>query len=355
MVASPFAKKKAEELGVNLATVVGTGANGRITAEDVEAASLGGGGVAAAAPAATGYVSATKMFTPEAKKMAKKAGLSLDSLVGTGNFGRVTPDDVNAALGIPKAAPPAPAAPAAAPAPASKAKAAPAAAPAATAGVSPMNSMQKAVVKNMDASLAVPTFQVSRTIVTDELDKLYATLKPKGVTVSALLAKAVALALQNHPLLYSTYVTDGIQYNEHINVAMAVALPDGGLITPTLQDAADKDIYSLGREWKDLIKRAMEKKLTPQEYGSGTFTISNLGMFGVSQFTAILPPGTGSILAVSSSTPTVVPMPNGFLGVVKKMDVTITCDHRQIYGADAAKFLKDLANILENDIQSLLL
>jgi len=144
-----------------------------------------------------------------------------------------------------------------------------------------------------------------------------------------------------------------VQFNENIDVAMAVALPDGGLVTPKMVSADSKDLYLLSREWKDMVGRTMEGKLKPSEMG-GTFTISNLGMFGVSTFVSILPPGTGAIMAVAASTPTFVQQPNGMMGMVKQMTVTLTCDHRHIYGADAAKFLKDLAELLENDIESLL-
>ena len=201
----------------------------------------------------------------------------------------------------------------------------------------------------------MPTYQVSRKITTDELDALYKEVKGKGVTMSALLAKAVGMTLAKHPLMNSAYVTDGIQYNENINVAMAVAMPDGGLITPVLQNADRTDLYSLGRSWKDMVPRAMEGKLKPDEYSTGTFTISNLGMFGVSDFVSILPPNQGAIMAVAASTPTAVLQKNGMIGMVKQMTVTLTCDHRQIYGADAAKFLVDLAELLENDTMKLLM
>mmetsp|Transcript_24222 Transcript_24222/g.77756 ORF Transcript_24222/g.77756 Transcript_24222/m.77756 type:complete len:219 (-) Transcript_24222:171-827(-) len=217
-----------------------------------------------------------------------------------------------------------------------------------------MTGMQKAVVKNMAWADSVPTYTVSRQIVTDDFDALYAQLKPKGVTVSAMLAKAVGLALAKHPIMNSNYVEDGISYNSDINVAMAVAMPDGGLITPVLKNADTTDIYSLGRAWKDLVPRAMEGKLSADEFSTGTFTISNLGMFGVSQFVSILPPNTGAILAVAASAPTAVLQKNGMMGMAKVMTVTITCDHRNIYGADAAKFLKDLARIIEEEPQSLL-
>merc|ERR1719487_487952 len=174
--------------------------------------------------------------------------------------------------------------------------------------------------------------------------------------MSALLAKAVGMTLAKHPIMNAAYAEgDGIKYNANINVANAVAMPDGGLITPVLPNADTTDLYSLSRTWKDLVPRALEGKLKPEEFTTGTFTISNLGMFGVSSFVSILPPGQGAIMAVAASTPTAVLQPNGMIGLVKQMTVTLTCDHRHIYGADAAKFLVDLAEIIENDTMSLLM
>uniref|UniRef100_A0A7S2DNK3 Dihydrolipoamide acetyltransferase component of pyruvate dehydrogenase complex n=1 Tax=Octactis speculum TaxID=3111310 RepID=A0A7S2DNK3_9STRA len=355
VVASGYAKKVASAAGVDLRTVRGSGPNSRIVADDVLLTASGM--PPAAHTPAPGVVAAT----PMARTLSKAKGVDLSTVAGTGNFGRVTEDDVLAALGMPrKNAPPAPAPAAAGPAAAGPAasSAAPKPPPAAAApvpeGLVPMDGMQKAVVKNMEATLGVPIFRVSRSIATDSFDALYAKLKPKGVTVSALLAKACAMVLEKHPIVNAAYDPSGaIKYNEDINVAMAVAL-DGGLITPTIRKCNTMDIYSVGREWKDLVTKAKEKRLAPIEYNSGTFTISNLGMFGVSSFEAILPPGTGSILAIAGSAPTVVAQANGHLGVVKKMTVTITCDHRHIYGADAAMFLKDLADLLENNTEDLL-
>jgi len=347
VVASPFAKKLAEEKGIDLSAVTGTGPEGRIVAEDVEAAAAAG--TATAAP----YVSSKLYATPAAQKLAKSKGIKLETIKGTGNFGRITPDDVLIAAGeTPKSKAPAAAPPAAAP----KAASAPAAPTApAPSGVTPMNAMQKAVVKNMEWANSVPTYQVSRAITTDELDILYKQVKSKGVTMSALLAKAVGMTLAKHPLMNAGYVTDGIKYNENVNVAMAVAMPDGGLITPVLANADTTDLYSMSRSWKDLVARTFEKKLSPEEYTTGTFTISNLGMFGVSSFVSILPPNQGAIMAVAASTPTAVLQKNGMIGMVRQMTVTLTCDHRHIYGADAAKFLVDLAELIETDTNSLLM
>jgi len=357
ILVSPFAKTLAESKGIDLSLLVGSGPGGRIMAEDVEAAASGTpvsvAPAAAAAPPA--FVSSLGVVaTPAAKKLAKTKGIKLETIKGTGNFGRITPDDVLIAAGEApsKASPP----PAPAPSAAAPVKAAPAPAIAtAPAGVVPMNAMQKAVVNNMAWANDVPTYTVSRGIVTDELDALYKKVKEKGVTMSALLAKAVGVTLAKHPIMNAAYVQDGIKYNSDVNVAMAVAMPDGGLITPVLKQADKEDLYSLGRSWKDLVKRAFDKKLSPDEFTTGTFTVSNLGMFGVSSFVSILPPNTGAIMAVAASTPTAVLQKNGMMGMVKMMTVTVTCDHRHIYGADAAKFLQDLADIIENDTQSLLL
>ena len=151
----------------------------------------------------------------------------------------------------------------------------------------------------------------------------------------------------------ASYVENGIQYRAGINIAIAVAMPDGGLITPVLKNADQIDLYSLSRTWKDLVERSRAKQLQPDEYSSGTFTLSNLGMFGVDKFDAILPPGQGSILAIGASRPQLVVSADGSMAVKRQMQVNITCDHRIIYGADAATFLQSLAKLIETNVQSL--
>ena len=307
------------------------------------------------------------VVSPRARKLAKEFKVDLNSIKGSGPNGRIVAEDVEAAAGkaqpapvqqsvtVPAAPAPAPAAPAA-PAPA-PAKSAPAPVPAvAVSGQRvPMNALQNAVVRNMEASLSVPSFRVGYTITTDKLDTLYKQIKSKGVTMTAMLAKAVAVTLQKHPLLNACYVESGIQHRADINVAVAVAMDGGGLITPVLQNADRLDIYSLSRTWKDLVDRARTKQLKPDEYSTGTFTLSNLGMYGVDKFDAILPPNQGSILAIGSSRPQVVANEEGLMGVKRQMQVNITCDHRIIYGADAASFLQDLAKLIETNPQSLTL
>jgi len=308
------------------------------------------------------------IVSPRARKLAKELKVDLGTLKGSGPHGRIVAEDVEGAAGrgstpVPAvattAAPaktPIAAPPAATPAP----KPAPTATPAVPATaplgeVVPLNTLQNAVVRNMVASLQVPTYHVGYTITTDELDNLYKKIKSKGVTMTALLAKAVAVTLQKHPLVNASYTEQGIQYHSAINISVAVAMADGGLITPVLQKADQVDIYSLSRNWKDLVERSRLKQLKPEEYSSGTFTVSNLGMFGVDRFDAILPPGQGSILAIGASRPQVVATADGLMGVRRQMQVNITCDHRIIYGADAAAFLQDLAKLIETDPQSLTL
>jgi pyruvate dehydrogenase E2 component (dihydrolipoamide acetyltransferase) len=318
------------------------------------------------------------IVSPRARKLAKELKVDLETLKGSGPHGRIVAEDVETAAGKTSLPPavagavvtaPSPAAPSlaapspTAPSPAAPTPAAPSApriAPDPAVPIAPgqtvaLNTLQNAVVRNMVASLQVPTYHVGYTITTDQLDKLYQQIKSKGVTMTALLAKAVAVTLQKHPLVNATYHEQSIQYRSEINIAVAVAMADGGLITPVLRHADQIDIYSLSRTWKDLVDRSRSKQLQPDEYSTGTFTLSNLGMFGVDRFDAILPQGQGSILAIGASRPQVVATADGMFGVCRQMQVNITCDHRIIYGADAAAFLQDLAKLIETNTQSLTL
>jgi pyruvate dehydrogenase E2 component (dihydrolipoamide acetyltransferase) len=312
---------------------------------------------AAPAPVASGRVIAS----PRAKKLASQHGVALESLRGSGPHGRIQAEDVERALGLTVAVPrvaegSGPAVVAAA----GNGAAAPAPAPAGDAFGRPgesvsFNTLQNAVNRNMLASLEVPCFRVGYTITTTKLDAFYKQVKSKGVTMTALLAKAVGVVLARHPQVNAATSADGsaMAFPAAVNVAVAVAMEDGGLITPVLANADQTDIYSLARNWADLVNRARSKQLQPEEYSTGTFTLSNLGMFGVDRFDAILPPGTGAILAVAASRPTVVAGKDGSIRVASQMQVNLTCDHRVIYGAHAAAFLKDLAQLIETNPESL--
>ena len=297
VVASPRAKKLASQMGVNLASVRGSGPNGRIQAEDVERA--------AGRP-----VSVPRVGEGTAAAVVAGAAAAASSAPAGNSFG--APGDTVA-----------------------------------------FNTLQAAVNRNMEASLAVPCFRVGYTITTDKLDAFYKQVKPKGVTMTALLAKAVAVTLARHPQVNAATTPAGMAYPADVNVAVAVAMEDGGLITPVLRQADRTDLYAMSRQWADLVKRSRSKQLQPEEYSTGTFTLSNLGMFGVDRFDAILPPGTGAILAVAASRPTVVAGKDGSISVKRQMQVNLTADHRVVYGADGASFLKDLAELIETRPETL--
>ena len=300
VVASPKAKKIASQMGIDLSKVNGSGPHGRIQADDV----LKAKGQPVSVP-----------WIGEGNTSASIINVNSNESVQSNNPGN--------SFGNPGE-------------------------------TIQFNTLQKAVNKNMESSLSVPCFRVGYSINTDKLDSFYKTVKQNGVTMTAILVKAVANALKNHPQVNSSYSEDGISYPEEINVAVAVAMEDGGLITPVLKDPNKTDLFELSREWKDLVKRSRAKQLEPEEYSTGTFTLSNLGMFGVDRFDAILPPGTGAILAIAASKPTVVAGDNGSISVKKVMQVNLTADHRVIYGADGAAFLKDLANLIENHPETLI-
>jgi len=314
----------------------------------------------AAAASAPATADGRIVATPRARKLASQLGVALTGLRGSGPNGRIQAEDVEQAAGravsLPRVAEgsaPALAGPAVAGAPAA---AAPQGQTFGRAGETvPFNTLQQAVVRNMNASMAVPCFRVGYTITTDRLDALYKKVKEKGVTMTALLAKAVGVVLARHPQVNAATVGDAMAYPEAVNVAVAVAMEDGGLITPVLANADRTDLYALSRSWADLVSRARSKQLKPEEYSTGTFTLSNLGMFGVDRFDAILPPGTGAILAVAASRPAVVAGKDGSISVKRQMQVNLTCDHRVIYGTHAAAFLKDLAELVETAPESLAL
>ena len=311
---------------------------------------------AAAAPVANGRVVAS----PRAKKLASQMGVDLSTVRGSGPHGRIQAEDVEQAGGqpisVPRVAEGTAAAVAASAAPAAAASSAPAGNSFGRPGDTvAFNTLQGAVNRNMEASLAVPCFRVGYTITTDKLDAFSKLVKPKGVTMTALLAKAVAVTLARHPQVNAATTAAGMTYPSEVNVAIAVAMEDGGLITPVLRNADRTDLYEMSRQWKDLVKRSRSKQLQPEEYSTGTFTLSNLGMFGVDRFDAILPPGTGAILAVAASRPTVVAGKDGSIAVKRQMQVNLTADHRVIYGADGAAFLKDLAELIEHRPESLAL
>uniref|UniRef100_A0A7R9ZLQ8 Peripheral subunit-binding (PSBD) domain-containing protein n=1 Tax=Craspedostauros australis TaxID=1486917 RepID=A0A7R9ZLQ8_9STRA len=215
---------------------------------------------------------------------------------------------------------------------------------------------QQDMASKSEASLQIPTFRVSREIKMDRFHALFQSLKSEGVSVTSLLAKAVALSVQEHPVINSSFDEGGgLMYKGDINVAMAVATPDG-VITPTIKNTNLKSVQEISTMWKDLVRKARAGTLRPEEHQNRTITITNLSMYDVTNFDALLEEGQGTVVAIGAMQEKFVESEDSMLGYAasKTMIVTVACDHRQIYGADAALFLTSLASIMEKRLDALL-
>ncbi len=345
--ASPIARRMAEQLGVDLAQVKGSGAGGQIMKEDVEAFAAG----KPQAPAATegGRIIAT----PAAKKLAQDKQVDLRQVKGSGPEGRIVMADVNThAATVPQQ--PAPAAPA--PQPPAAPQAAPvAAAPTAIAGDTrkPLTRIRQTIAQRMTASkTTVPHFYITVAVEMDAALKLREqineALKPENIKVSVndLIVRATAVALKRFPNLNSSFAGDAIVQHEQVHIGVAVALPSG-LVTVTVRDADVKTLRQIAVEMSGLAARARDGKAQLGDMGGQTFTISNLGMYGVESFVAIVNPPDAGILAVGSSTPTPV-VRDGQVTVRNIMHLTLSGDHRVTDGAEGAQFVNEIKRILEN-------
>ncbi|MHC5725120.1 MAG: dihydrolipoamide acetyltransferase family protein, partial [Nostoc sp.] len=263
-----IAETEAEiEQAKSLANSGGVAASATSSPEPIAAGTASAATPALASQNGSNHKEGRLVASPRARKLAKELKVDLTTLEGSGPHGRIVAEDVEALSNQgkqPATAPVAPAAPiptSAPVAPSAPRTPAPATVVAAVPGqIVPLTTFQNAVVRNMVATISVPVFRVGYTITTDALDKLYKQIKSKGVTMTALLAKAVAVTLQKHPLLNASYSEQGIVYHSDINISVAVAMDDGGLITPVLQNADAVDIYSLSRTWKSLVERARAKQ-----------------------------------------------------------------------------------------------
>jgi pyruvate dehydrogenase E2 component (dihydrolipoamide acetyltransferase) len=280
--ASPLAKKIAEEKGVDISKVSGSGDNGRIVKRDIENFS----------PAASG----------------SKPSVSIPAIVGTESF-----DDVT------------------------------------------VSQMRKAIARRLSESKnGAPHFYLTMSINMDkviEARKVMNDISPVKISVNDIIIKAVAASLRQHPKVNSSWLGDKIRMNHHIHVGVAVAIEDG-LIVPVVKFADNKTISHISAEVKELADKAKNKKLQPTEFEGSTFTISNLGMFGIDQFTAIINPPESCILAVGAAQETVV-VENGQMKVANIMKVTLSCDHRSVDGAVGSAFLQTLKAMLENPVRLL--
>ena len=295
-----------------------------------------GGSGEAASPAvisAGGRIKAS----PLARRIARERGIDLTSLPGTGPDGRIIAEDVeNAPTGGAPAltSPPATLAP-----------------PAGEIEIVTMTSIRKTIARRLTEAWAAPVFQLGVSIdMTEALhlrEQLVATLAEGDVkpTVNDLLTRLVGVALVRHRAVNATFTGEEIHRHPGAHVGIAVAAPNG-LVVPVIRDADRRTVQEIARARADLVGRAREGKLTLQDMEGGTFTISNLGMFGVEQFVAVINPPQVAILAVGAvkETPVVV---EGQVDVAPMMQVTLTCDHRAIDGADGAEFLSTLVALVE--------
>ncbi len=335
---TPVAQRLAQEHGLDLSRVSGSGPGGRISREDVQAIIDRG-----AAP--PGHNGSKVLAAPAVRRLARENGIDLATIGGTGFDGHITRADVEAILNAPAAqttptaAPVAPAAPA--PQPTSTPQPAPVA-PAAPAPFSgerqeiPLSRMRQTIARQLvrSAQEAPHVYVQAQLDLTDALRAL-----PAGVGVNALLLYLTVQTLKDIPDLNATYEDGHLYHYPHVNLAVAVALPDG-LITPTLQRADDFSLTGLADRSKDLISRARSNRLKPDEMSGGTFTVSNLGIVGqVERFTAILNPPQVGILAVGAAKerPLVI---NGGIHVRTTAYFSLSVDHRIIDGLGAARFIE---------------
>jgi pyruvate dehydrogenase E2 component (dihydrolipoamide acetyltransferase) len=301
--------------------------------------------------------------SPLAKRIAAQEGLDLAAISGTGPRGRVVKRDVDAALasGTGKAAPAAAAAPSAGTAPTqapTPAQGDPVFANMPEFEAVPNSSMRKVIASRLTASARdIPHFNISIDV---EIDKLLAARKDLNgrdgadykISVNDFVIKAVAVALRRCPDVNVSYTDDAILKFKRADVSVAVAI-EGGLITPIIKDAGSLGLAAISAKAKELAGKARDGKLAPEEFQGGTFTISNLGMFGVKSFNSIINPPQGGILSVGAGEQRPV-VKNGALSVATVMSLTLAVDHRCIDGATAAGFAKELKAILEDPIQLLL-
>jgi pyruvate dehydrogenase E2 component (dihydrolipoamide acetyltransferase) len=321
---------------------------------------------APAAPAAPKGADGTRVFaSPLARRIAAQKGLDLAGLKGSGPHGRIVKADVEAA----QAGAPAKAAAAASAAPAAAAAASMPAGPSTEAVLKmyadrdfeevKLDGMRKTIAARLtEAKQTIPHFYLRRDIRLDALmsfrSQLNKQLEPRGVKLSVndFIIKACALALQQVPDANAVWAGDRVLKLKPSDVAVAVAI-EGGLFTPVLKDADSKSLSSLSSEMKDLAGRARNKKLAPHEYQGGAFAISNLGMFGIDNFDAVINPPHGAILAVGAGVKKPVVGAEGQVEVATVMSVTLSVDHRVIDGALGAELLQAIVDGLENPMAML--
>ena len=300
---------------------------------------------AAPASPAAGNGGGRARSSPLARRLASERGLDLGQLHGSGPGGRVIRRDIEAAAAP---APATAAAPATRPAPP---------APRTTAAGDfediPLTQIRKTIARRLAESIGpVPTFYLTADFDLTSVRELRTRMIALGdefkVSYNDILLKAIATALSQHPEVNAHWLGDSIRRHHRVHLGMAVAVEDG-LITPIIADADRKRISEIARESRELARRARERKLAPEEYTGATATVSNLGMFGIDEFTAIINPPEVAIFAVGAvaDVPVVI---DGALAVRTRVRITMSCDHRAVDGATGARFMQTLRRLIENPL-----
>ncbi len=306
--------------------------------EKIADAPAGAPGAGAPAPT-SGEGDGRLRSSPLARRMASERGLDLSTIQGSGPGGRIIRRDVETA----ESAPARPAAAAAAPAPAREGDYTDV----------PLTQMRKTIARRLSESIGpIPTFYLTAEFDLTRVGEMRAAMAEMGkeykVSVNDIVLKAVAVALSQHPEVNAHWMGDRIREFNRVHIGMAVAIEDG-LITPVIFDADRKRLSEISAEARELAGRARERKLRPEEFTGSTFSVSNLGMFGIDQFTAIINPPESGILAIGAAEdkPVVI---DGELQIRRRMRVTMSCDHRVIDGALGARFLQTLRRMIENPL-----
>lgn len=273
--------------------------------------------------------------SPLAKSMAEDKGIDLASVTGSGDNGRIIKKDIENY--VPSAAP-----------------------NAAAVGVEsyedvPVSQMRKTIAKRLaESKFSAPHFYLTKEI---KMDAVLAARKRMNeytenrISINDIIVKAAAVALKSHPNVNSSWLGDKIRRNHHVHIGVAVAIDDG-LLVPVVRFADSKSLSQIGAEVRDLAGKAKTKELKPQDWEGNTFTISNLGAFGIDEFTAIVNPPDACILAIGSSKETII-VENGEMRPGHVMKVTLSCDHRAVDGVTGANFLKTFAELLEEPVRLL--
>lgn len=300
------------------------------------------------APVAAGTDGRVKA-SPLAKKLAEEKGIDINQVPGSGDGGRIIKKDVDSYVPAAKAAAPA--------AQTGAAPAAPAFVPAGQEGFTdiPLTKMRQVIARRLSESkFTAPHFYLKIDVNMDkaiEARKSINEISPVKISFNDMVIKASAMALRLHPAVNSSWMGDFIRQNQHVHIGSAVAIEDG-LIVPVIRFADQKTLSQIASDAKGLYDKAKNKKLQPQEFSGNTFSISNLGMLGIDEFTAIINPPDSAILAVGNITETAV-VEKGQVKIANIMKLTLSCDHRSVDGAVGARFLATLKGFLENPVTML--